>query len=216
MNKLSDKNVEKNNMSLCGLLSETKVSGNTNNHNYTNKELELPNSKELKSVLYQESRIPIVRYEEDNKKVLLRKKQLFDKLTDNKLEYMRDGMCDSFIKFGIPELNTVIKGVQQKTVVQSKRLTLLLKHLKKKGELYDETNSYYKKYIKYGGELDYHIDEGIKEWFYIHKTKYSEYIKIYKDEDKAQTKAFNEYIKNNGHDKYTDRICQTEMIVRLF
>lgn len=159
---------------------------------------------------------PIIRYEIDNERILLRKKQLFDKLTDNKLEYTKDGICDSFIKFGVPELNTVIKDVQQKTDVQSKRLGILIKRLRKEGEIYDENNTYYKKYIKYGGDIDYHIDEGIKEWFYVHKTKYIEYIKCYKDEDKAQAKAFNDYIKTGGHDKYTCRIYRSEMIIRLY
>ena len=62
----------------------------------------------------------IIRYEEVNERVLLRKKQLFDQLTSNKLEYTGDGICDSFIKFGKPELNVVIEGVQKKTEIQKK------------------------------------------------------------------------------------------------
>lgn len=158
----------------------------------------------------------IIRYEEENERLLLRKKQLFDQLTNNKLEYTKNGICDSFIKFGKPELNIVIKDVQKRTEVQSKRLTKLLNRLRKEDETYDENISYYKKYIKYGGDLDYHVDEGIKEWFYVNKTKYLEFLKIYKDEDRAQANAFNNYIKTVGHDKYTERICQTEMIIRLY
>lgn len=158
----------------------------------------------------------IIRYEEDNERVLLRKKQLFDQLLDNKLEYTGDGICDSFIKFGTPDLNIVIKDVQKRTEVQSKRLTRLLNRLRKEGEMYDENISYYKRYIKYGGDINYHIEEGIKEWFYIHKTKYLEFLRIYKDEDVAQSKAFNDYIKNVGCDKYIERIRQTEMIIRLY
>lgn len=158
----------------------------------------------------------IIRYEEVNERVLLRKKQLFDQLTNNKLEYMGDGICDSFIKFGTPELNIVIEGVQKKTEIQTKRLVNLLKRLKKEEEIYDENISFYKRYIKNGGDLDYYVDEGIKEWFYINKTNYLEFLKNYKDEDRAQAKAFNEYVKNIGHDKYTERIRQTEMVIRLF
>jgi hypothetical protein len=172
--------------------------------------------KESKNGKKEVKKDTIIRYEENNERIVLRKTQLFDKLKNNKLEYTRDGICDSFIKFGTPPLNTVIDDVQKKIELQTKRLTRLLKRLRYEGEIYDESNSYYKRYIKYGGDIDYYVDEGIKEWFYINKTKYLENLKIYKDEDKAQAKAFNDYIKTVGHDKYTERIRQTEMVIRLY
>lgn len=158
----------------------------------------------------------IIRYEEDNDHFLLRKRELFDQLNDNKLEYTRGGICDSFIKFGTPSLNTVIKDVQKRTDVQMKRLRQLINRLKKEGECYDENISYYKQFIKNGGDINYFIEEGIKEWFYTTKTDYLEYLKIYKDVDRAQTKAFNEYIRKNGMDIYTERIRKAEMVVRLY
>src|SRR5579872_2872269 len=158
----------------------------------------------------------IIRYEEDNERVLLRKRQLFDQLSDNKLEYTRNGICDSFIKFGTPSLNTVIEDVQKKSEIQTKRLRKLLRRLKEEGEVYDERISYYKQYIKNGGDIDYYVEEGIKEWFYINKTNYLKFLKMYKNEDLSQTKAFNEYIKNVGYDKYTERIRRSEMVLRLY
>ncbi|VBB17785.1 hypothetical protein YASMINEVIRUS_248 [Yasminevirus sp. GU-2018] len=163
---------------------------------------------------YDSDHSTVIKYEESGR-ILLRKKVLFEKLCDNKLEYVKDGVCDSFIKYGTPSLDTVIQDIQQKTDIKSKRLTRLLKRLRKEGEPYDEKVSYYAKYIKNGGDLDYHVSEGIKEWFYLNKTEYPELLKIYKDEDKAQAKAFNNYIKKNGTDKYTERIRQTEMVIRL-
>jgi hypothetical protein len=151
-----------------------------------------------------------------NSKVLLRKKELFDNLTDRKLEYIKDGICDSYIKYGKPSLEDVICNIQNKTEIEMKRLIRVIKRLKKEGEVYDENISYYKSFIKYGGDIDYIIEEGIKEWFYIHKTNYLELFKIYKDEDKAQAKALNNYIKNHKPDKYTERIRKTEMVLRLF
>jgi len=158
----------------------------------------------------------IIKYEKNSNRVLLRKKQLFDQLTNNKLEYTGDGICDSFIKFGTPPLNTVIENVQKRTEVQTKRLTRLLKRLRTEGEIYDENISFYQRYVKNGGDIDYYVDEGIKEWFYKHKTNYSRFLEMYRDEDRAQAKAFNDYVKTVGHDKYTERIRQSEMILRIY
>ena len=156
-----------------------------------------------------------VRYAKKNNKILLRKKELFDHLNNNKLEYIKNGICDSYIKYGTPSLNDVINNIQIRSDVQTKRLTRLINRLKKKGEMYDENVSYYKKYVKYGGDIKHTIDEGIKEWFYINKTNYLELLKIYKEEDKAQSKAFNQYIKQYGPNKYTEKI-RSEMVLRLF
>ncbi len=158
---------------------------------------------------------PIIKYAKDSK-ILLRKKELFDHLNEERLEYEKNGICDSFINFGTPSLDTVINDIQTKKMKQNERLQKLIKRLKKEGEIYDENNSYYKKYIQNGGSLDYVVQEGIKEWFYVHKTDYLEILKLYKDEDLAQAKAFNSYIKKNGSDKYTERIRKTEMTIRIY
>jgi hypothetical protein len=169
----------------------------------------------------QEEPIPIsndimVRYAKKDKKILLRKKELFDHLSDKKLRYIKNGICDSYIKYGTPSLNDVISDIHTKSEIQLKRLERLIRRLKKEGEVYDENVSYYNKYVKYGGNIDHAIEEGIKEWFYINKTNYLELLKIYKEEDKAQAKAFNQYIKRHGSDKYTEKIRKTEMVLRLY
>jgi hypothetical protein len=159
----------------------------------------------------------VIKYaKKKDRKILLRKKELFDHLNDNKLEYIKNGICDSYIKYGTPSLKDVINNIQSKSEVQMKRLTKLINRLKEEGEIYDEKISYYAQYVKRGGDLEYTINEGIKEWFYVNKTNYLELLKIYKEEDKAQAKAFNTYIKNYGADKYTERIVKSEMVVRLF
>lgn len=150
-----------------------------------------------------------------NSKVLLRKKELFNELSDNKLEYRKNGICDSFIKFGTPSLNVVIQTVQEKTESETNRLIKLLKCLKRENELYDENNSYYKKYIRNGGDLEYHVNEGIVEWFYCHKTDYKKLLAKYKNVDIAEAEAFNRYVRKNGNDRYTERIRKNEMIVSI-
>lgn len=162
------------------------------------------------------NRMTVIKYAKSNKKFLLRKRQLFNQLNDKKLEYIKNGICDSYIKYGKPSLNDVIDNIKSKATAKSKRLDRLLTKLRTEGELYDESNSYYKKYVNNGGNLEEIINEGIKEWFYINKTNYQSFFELYKSEDIAQTKAFNAYIKKNGNDKYTERIRKTEMILRLF
>jgi hypothetical protein len=157
----------------------------------------------------------IIRYDK-NKKVLLRKKQLFDHLNDKKLAYVKNGICDAYIRYGTPSLETVIHDIQTNSDKHIERLKKLIKRLKKEGEKYDEKNIYYQNYIKNGGDIEYNVNEGIKEWFYINKTNYPELLANYKDEDRAQAKAYNTYIKKYGPDKYTERIRKSEMILRLY
>src|SRR5437868_1930761 len=83
--------------------------------------------------------------------IMSRKKELSEQLRDRKLEYIKNGICDSYVKYGIPSFEYVINDIQTKTENQLKRLTKLIERLKKEGEMYDERISYYKKYIKYGG-----------------------------------------------------------------
>ncbi len=158
---------------------------------------------------------PIINYDKNNK-ILLRKKKLFDHLDNEKLEYIKFGICDAYIKFGSPSLEVVVKDMQNMSEKKMTRLKKLLKKLREDGEIYDENNSYYQLYIKNGFDFDYAVNEGIKEWFYINKTNYLELLKNYKDEDKAQAEAYNQYVKLNGYDKYTERIQKTEMSLNLY
>lgn len=157
----------------------------------------------------------IIKYDKNNK-ILLRKKKLFDHLDNEKLEYIKYGICDAYIKYGSPSLEDVVKDMQDISEKKMTRLKKLLKRLKEEGEIYDENNSYYQLYIKNGFDFDYAVNEGIKEWFYINKTNYLELLEICKDEDMAEAEAFNQYVKINGFDKYTERIQRTEMTLKLY
>lgn len=151
-----------------------------------------------------------------NSKILLRKKELFNQLDEKKLEYKKYGICDSYIKYGKPSLNDVIENIQTLTDKKLNRVLRLTKRLKKEDEIYDENISYYKNFINNGGDIEYTIQEGVKEWFYINKTNYLEFLNRYKDEDLAKAKAFNAYIRQYGYDKYTEKIRKTEMIVNIY
>ena len=158
---------------------------------------------------------PTIRHTK-HEKIILRKKQLFVELSENKLEYKKNSICDAYIKYGKYSKNDVIDIMKNKNLKEAKRLRILIKKLKKEGEIYDENISYYRDYIKNGGNIKYIISNGIKEWFYINKTDYLELLKRYRNEDIAKSYALNAYLRNNGKDRYTKRIHDTEMIIRIY
>ena len=158
---------------------------------------------------------PII-YNEKQKKIILRKKHLFDELSENKLEYKKNGICDAYIKYGKHNINDVIDIMKNKNLKEEQRLRILLKKLKKENELYDENISYYRDYIKNGGNINYAVSNGIKEWFYINKTNYIELLEQYRNEDIAKSYALNTYLKKEGRDRYTKRIQDTEMTIRIY
>lgn len=157
----------------------------------------------------------IIKYDR-NEKILLRKKKLLEQLDDNKIRYIKNGICDAYIKYGYPSLDDVVVDLQQKTEKQMNRYLRLLNRLKKEGEIYDENNTYYRNYIINGGDIETAVKEGIKEWFYKNKTEYYKFLEIYKDEDIAQIKAFNKYVKHNGFDKYIEKIRKDEMTLKFY
>jgi len=207
-NKENDRPIKYNKDGLKKISVKKKVKDNINN--LVDKE------NQYDDPIDQIGDVPIIRYIDRNNKIVLRKKQLFDHLSENKLEYISNGICDQYIKYGKPSLENVVDDIQNKTDRQTKRLLKLLKKLEKENEQYDPNNSYYQQYVKNGGNLDEIINEGIKEWFYVHKTNYPELLEIYKDEDKAQAQAFNNYVKQYGTDRYTERIRKSEMTVVLY
>lgn len=158
---------------------------------------------------------PIIRHIK-NEKILLRKKHLLNVLTENKLEYKRNGICDVYIKYGKYTVQDIIKNLKRENEKEEKRLMILLKKLKQKGYEYDINVSYYRNYIKNGGNIKTVLSKGIKEWFYINKTDYPKLLEIYRDEDIAKSHSLNRYVKENGKDKYTKLIYDTEMTIRLY
>ncbi len=208
--------MEKHQLKRC---NDRQLSHDRFREKYNNKSDDHSNDHSIDSLNFEDQsnkrHEPLINYDK-NRKILLRKNKLFEHLNDEKLIYVKNGICDSYIKFGTPSLKDVVNNIQNKSEKQIKRLRLLLKRLKEEGELYDENISYYEKYIKNGNDLTLTVEEGIKEWFYINKTNYLEILKIYKDEDIAQAIAYNNYIKKNGPDKYTERIRNTEMILKIY
>lgn len=144
----------------------------------------------------------------------IRKKQLADKLAEHKL-HVKGSDCDNYIKFGTSSIDDVITSIEKRENEETKRLKNLLVELRKKNLLYDDRVSWYVNYVKRGGDLNKAIKNGEIEWFYLNKTDYIELLKIYKNEDVAQSKALTRYVAKHGKDKYTDKIIETDMTIRL-
>lgn len=161
---------------------------------------------------------PIVKNDR-NQKIIVRKKQLMDRLDSQKLTYVRGGICDSFIKYGFPSLEKVISDVEEMTKQEEQRLMNLITELKKIELRYDSRVSYYKEYVEQGTHLKTAIREGKKEWFYINMTDYLELVDFYKDEDMALTIALDRYIDTHGYDEYVKKyigVNYREMKLHLF
>jgi hypothetical protein len=165
--------------------------------------------------------MPIVTVRNDsNQKFKVRKKQLFEKLNTHKLTYIKGGICDSYIKYGYPTLEDVISDVSSREEEEERRLQKLLNALKRKGLQYDPNVSYFKEYIEQGTDIKNALKEGKKEWFYLNKTNYTMILPKYKDEDKAQRIALQEYVNQYGYDNYVKMyigICKEfEMKIQLY
>ena len=153
-----------------------------------------------------------------------RRKRLFNELSMLKLDYVRGGICDSYIKFGHPPIEDVIKYMTMSTQEEEQRLEKLLEILKSNNILYDSRVSYYKEYVEQGTDLDTAIIEGKKEWFYINLTEYNDILKKYKDEEKSMKIALRRYVRKNGYDynfyKFLDekeiRTIKSESKIRIY
>ena len=80
------------------------------------------------------------------------------------------------------------------------RLVELIEKLKEYGKKYNENVSYYQKYIRNGGDINYMIREGLKEEYYLTDETYNFYLNAYKDENIAE--------------KYANK--NTELKIKLF
>jgi len=132
----------------------------------------------------------------------LRKKELFDKLKENKLEYKKNSICDAYIKFGSPNINEVIDILLKNQLDEINKFIFLIDELNKRNISYDSRIPIFKTYIK--NEID--IDETIKiaetEKFLIENTNYLSLLKIY-DNNIAKDLALQKY---NNSTNYCDNI----------
>lgn len=138
-------------------------------------------------------------YKEDYGKIEKeeRKKILNIKLNEMKLSNFKDNMCDRYVNFGDPDLDTVVQTLYEKQIKRNDRLFSLINKLRDMQLDYDSKIPAYKKYIKRGGDLDTTIENGEIEKLLINDTNYLEILDI-TDSDTAKNILLGKIKKSNS------------------
>ena len=131
----------------------------------------------------------------DNKRE--RKLLLHSKLKEFKLEYKKHSICDVFLKYGTPDINTVLETLDQDNITKSKNLIELTKMLGKHKLEYNENVPAYANYIIDGIDINTAIKIGKIEQIIMNDTNYLSYLKEYSNDDALDMAAI-EYIESNG------------------
>lgn len=132
----------------------------------------------------------------------IRKQKLMDKLESKKLQYIKNGICDAYVKYGKPEISIVVRKVTEILKLEDKRKTNIMKKLLRKSIKCDDVYkvNYFREYIENDTDLNTAVTEGEKELFLLENTKYSKYLYELYDEEKAEKKALNEYTRIHRND----------------
>jgi hypothetical protein len=132
----------------------------------------------------------------------IRKKELFDKLKENKLEYKKNSICDAYIKFGSPNINEVIDILLKNQLDEINKFIFLIDELNKRNISYDNRIPIFKTYIKNDIDINETIKIAETEKFLIDNTNYLSLLKIY-DNNIAKDLALQKY---NNSTYYYDNI----------
>lgn len=127
-----------------------------------------------------------------------RRKILNSKLKDYKLSY--NSICDQYIKFGIPDIDSTVKLLYEKQNEHNNRLYKLLNELKQCNLEYDNRIPSFTKYIKYGGNIKEVIQKSQLERVLINETNYIDLLKG-SDSDTAKEISSIKYIKSGKKNK---------------
>jgi hypothetical protein len=113
----------------------------------------------------------------------IRKILLNSKLKLNKLEYKKNTVCDTFIKYGKPDIDTVIEILENENRNTTDNLITLINVLDDINEEYNPDVPAYKTYIKTGHNLNNVIKVGRIEKIIMKETNYLKYLKEYSQTD---------------------------------
>jgi hypothetical protein len=107
----------------------------------------------------------------------LRRKEIDSILREQRLDNIKPNMYASYVKFGVPNIETLISTFKREQSDKEDRLLKLIKELKKSGKEYDENIPMHEKYIKEGGDIKKIIEESDLEKSLIYNTNYKHYLK---------------------------------------
>lgn len=130
-----------------------------------------------------------------------RKKQLYDVLSEHKIEYKPYGNCYSYVNCGKPTLTTIIKEELNKMFRINEKRQRLLDIFNEKNIIYNENMKYIKNYLYNDISLivdNKSIDEIVNlaqtDDFFIKNTNYLKLLETHDEED-AKEMALIEYSK---------------------
>jgi hypothetical protein len=133
----------------------------------------------------------------------IRKDNLMNKLRDVKLQYKKNSICDAYIKYGSPDLKTVVEILIQKQTDRGERFTKMIKYLEKHNMIYDDKIPCFEDYLNKTIELRDIRDNYEIDIFLVNETDYINLLLKY-DRDTARELAINESIKTHGINKFNN------------
>lgn len=145
------------------------------------------------------------------KKIRKRRNKLNKVLKMNKLEYVDFGDCYSYVHYGHPSIEKVVKNELERLTMQSKRKVELSKKLQRLGIPLDESLKSCYNYIYQVGYKN--LNETARaiemEYFFKYKTDFEELIKKY-PEQQAKDVALKRYIERSSEaSKVPDSVSST-------
>jgi hypothetical protein len=142
-----------------------------------------------------------------------RKKLLLNKLKEMKMDYIKN-ICDSYIKFGTPNLDNVVKALYIKQTENNNKLCMLLDELRNRNLEYDDKVPSYQKYIKKGGDLNKIIENGELEKILIAETNYLSIIDDV-DSEIAREISLNTFYDKGKKSKLADKYVKSKNTLRF-
>ena len=158
----------------------------------------------------------IIKATQKKRKVIeLRMKELQDTYKLNKLHFRYIGDAYSYINYGKPSIQNIIKNELKKVTKKTKRKIRLANSLKEKSLPFDESMRECYDYINRVGtrNLKETVEEIEIELFLQNNTEYKKYLREH-DRDQARHLAYQEYI--NGGNLFPSNLKYSSDIVLYF
>jgi hypothetical protein len=143
-----------------------------------------------------------------------RKKKLAEKLKEMKLEYINGTICDGYIKYGLPNLETVVQTLLDHQNVKNDRLYKLLNKLRKKKLEYNDDVPAYKKYITKGGDLAKTIKDAELEKILMTETDYLSILNA-ADSETAKEISLSKYIAKGGKNTTVNKYVSKKNTIKF-
>lgn len=110
---------------------------------------------------------------------------------------LKSSLCSSYIKFGIPNIQTIIEELTNIQNSKNKKKIILINKLREIGEKYDENIPIYNDFINNNTDINNVIKYCKLDKFLYYNTDYNKFLKK-TTVNKARDLASNQYLNNNN------------------